>query len=142
MKLILIELDNDNVIFKTEVEEMIYKTDINSFVENTGVTVQNVSFPIEGYYINLGEIGEEFICGNIMENFFIELKKNNVTNSLLIINFEGVDELSESFLKSYTKILLETTNKIITINMNIDLSNKFSNFVLTNIIEPEEDEDV
>lgn len=142
MKPILIELDNDNVIFKTEVEEMIYKTDINSFVENTGVTVQNVSFPIEGYYINLGEIGEEFICGNIMENFFIELKKNNVTNSLLIINFEDVEELSESFLKSYTKILLETTNKIITINMNTDLSNKFSNFVLTNIIEPEEDDDV
>lgn len=136
---IILTKENNKIIFKTEIEEMVYKTDINSFIEESGVTIKNISFPIEGYYINLGDISSKFICGNLMENFFIELKKNDVTNSLLVINFENVEELSESFFKSYTKILLETTNKIITINMNTELSNSFSNFILTNIIEPEED---
>jgi len=136
---ILLDKKNNNIIFKTEIEDMVYKTDINSFIEESGVTIQNISFPIEGYYVNLGDISKKFICGNIMENFFIELKKNDVVNSLLVINFDGVTELSESFFKSYTKILLETSNKIITINMNTELSNSFANFILTNIQEPEDE---
>lgn len=137
MKPIVIKRNKNNIIFKVGVEDMVYKTDINSFVEETGVTIQNVNFPIEGYYIRLSEIGKTFICGNIIENLFIELKKNEVENSLLVLDFDGVEELSDNFFKGYTKILLQTSNKVITINMNTGLSNGFSSFILSNIIEVE-----
>ena len=123
---------------------MVYKTDINSFVENTGITIQNISFPIKGYYINLSEISTTFVCGNILENIFYELQKDNIENSLIIMNFDDVEELSENFVKEYTKILLQTSNKIITINMNTELSNQFSFFILSNIkdINEEDEEEV
>lgn len=138
MKPVLIDIDKYNIIFKIGVEEMIYKTDINSFVEESGVTIQNISFPIEGYYIELADISTSFICGNIIENLFLELEKNEVTNSLLVIDFNKVEELSENFFKEYTKALLSTSNKIITINMSTGLSNDFSSFIKDSIKEVEE----
>ena len=121
---------------------MVYKTDINSFVAETGMTVNNVSFPIKGIYINLSEIGKNFVCGNIMENLFLKLKRNGIEDELLIVDFNDIEELSESFYQSYTKVLLETSNKIITINMNTRLSNEFASFIKKSIIQKtEEDEE-
>lgn len=134
---IILEKDNCNIFFTAGVEKMVYKTDINSFVENTGVTVQNVTFPVPGYYIKLSNISENFICGNIIENLFMELRKNDIKNSLIVLDFDGVKELSNNFLINYTKILLETSNKIITINMSTALSNEFGSFVLSNLEEVE-----
>lgn len=133
---ILINKDECEIIFTVGVEKMVYKTDINSFVAETGMTIQNISFPIEGIYINLIEVGKNFVCGNIMENLFMELKRNDIDNALIVVDFDGIEELSESFYKSYTKVLLETSNKIITINMNTKLSNGFANFIRKNIIVP------
>lgn len=142
MKPILITKNKNNIIFTAGVEEMVYKTDINSFVENTGITIQNISFPLYGYYVRLSDFSTTFVCGNILENLFIELKKNDIENSLIVVDFKGVEELSNSFYQSYTKILLETSNKIITINMNTGLSNEFSSFIISNILEkPEEEEE-
>lgn len=139
MKTNILDEKNSNIIFKAEIEEMVYKTDINSFVTESGVTIQNVSFPIKkAYYINLSNISKTLICGNIIENLFLELQKNNVENSLLVVDFNGVKELSKSFYEGYTKVLLQTSNKIITINMDTQLSNEFSAFVLSNIQEVEE----
>ena len=139
---ILINKDEYEIIFTVGVEKMVYKTDINSFVAETGMTVNNVSFPIKGIYINLSEIGKNFVCGNIMENLFLKLKRNGIEDELLIVDFNDIEELSESFYQSYTKVLLETSNKIITINMNTRLSNEFASFIKKSIIQKtEEDEE-
>lgn len=119
---------------------VVYKTDVNSFESDSGLTINNVDFgnELKGYYINLREISDTFICGNIIDTLAIGIKLE-YDNSLLIFDFDGVEEVGNSFLESYTKFLLETSNKIITINMNISVSNSFSSFIKTNIQDTEEE---
>ena len=59
-------------------------------------------------------------------------------NANIVIDFKNVEELSENFYKSYTKILLNTSNKIISINLNTRLTNDYGNFIKRNIVEVEE----
>ena len=141
MKPLLVIKNKNNIIFKAGVEEMVYKTDINSFVEESGLTIQNIAFPIEGYYVKVVDLGDKVTCGNLIENAFIELQNEGVNNTLIVVDFIEVEQLSESALKSYTKILLQSSNKIITINMNTSMSNGFSSFILQNIIPPIETEE-
>ena len=133
MKSTSIYINKKDIKMKFMVETMEY-IDVNSFVKDTGVTVRNVSFPIKGYFVRLKNLGDTFICGNILTNFFVELKKE-INDDLIIIDFDGVEEISENFLKNYTKILLESSNKIITINMNTSLSNDFARFIENSITE-------
>lgn len=141
MKSVVININKYNVIFKIGDDEMVYKTDVNKFVKESGLTIENVVFPIEveGFYIKLSAFSKTFSCGNVIENLFMEIKKNNMDNSLFVIDFDGVEEVTKNFYKIYTKILLETSNKIITINMDTNLSNEFSNFIIENIIDPNND---
>ena len=141
MKPLLIIKNKNNIIFQAGVEEMVYKTDINSFVEESGLTIQNINFPIEGYYVKVADLGDKVTCGNLIENAFIELQNEGVSNTLIVVDFIEVEQLSESAMKSYTKILLQSSNKIITINMDTSVSNGFSSFILQNIIPPIETEE-
>lgn len=141
MKPLLVIKNKNNIIFQAGVEEMVYKTDINSFVEESGLTIQNINFPIEGYYVKVADLGDKVTCGNLIENAFIELQNEGVNNTLIVVDFIEVEQLSESALKSYTKILLQSSNKIITINMDTSMSNGFSSFILQNIIPPIETEE-
>lgn len=141
MKPLLVIKNKNNIIFQAGVEEMVYKTDINSFVEESGLTIQNINFPIEGYYVKVADLGDKVTCGNLIENAFIELQNEGVSNTLIVVDFIEVEQLSESALKSYTKILLQSSNKIITINMDTSVSNGFSSFILQNIIPPIETEE-
>ena len=133
MKSTSIYINKKDIKMKFMVETMEY-IDVNSFVKDTGVTVKNISFPIKGHFIRLKNLGDTFVCGNILTNFFVELKKE-INNDLIIIDFDGVEEISENFLKNYTKILLESSNKIITINMNTALSNDFARFIENSVTE-------
>lgn len=131
-------IDSNNVEFRIGDGSVVYKTDINSFEENSGLTIHNIEFSsLTGYYLRLGDINTAFNCGNIINNLDIELKRNE-KNVLLIIDFDEVTEVSNSFFKTYTKFLLETSNKVITINMNTAISNTFSDFIQTNITEETE----
>lgn len=124
---------NDNYIEYRlqESDKVIYKNNINAFIEKDGVTVQNIEYPVPAYYVNLYSIyGKTLKCGNIINTFFAALK-SKVDNSLIIIDFEEVEEVSDSFCSQYYKHLLTTKNKIITINQNINVSNIFAEFVLT-----------
>ena len=141
MKPLLVIKNKNNIIFQAGVEEMVYKTDINSFVEESGLTIQNINFPIEGYYVKVADLGDKVTCGNLIENAFIELQNESINNTLIVVDFIEVEQLSESAMKSYTKILLQSSNKIITINMDTSVSNGFSSFILQNIIPPIETEE-
>lgn len=131
-------IDSNNVEFRIGDGSVVYKTDINSFEENSGLIIHNIEFSsLTGYYLRLGDINTAFNCGNIINNLDIELKRNE-KSILLIIDFDEVTEVSNSFFKTYTKFLLETSNKVITINMNTAISNTFSDFIQTNITEETE----
>lgn len=134
-------IKNNDIIFRTGDDKMVYKSDINSFVENSGVTIANLVFPITSskvYYLPLGQLGETFTCGNLFSNILLKFDKEEDKNRLIVIDFQDVAEVSEPFLKTYTKFLLESKDKIITINMNTAISNEFSSFVLSNINGVEE----
>lgn len=136
LKPTLIDVSQYNLTLTKGVNKLTYEEDINILKKNTGVTIQNISFPLleNVYKIPLKNIGKTLNCGNIIENFFIELKRNEIENVVLILDFDEVEELNESFYESYTKILLESSNKIISINMNTQLSNEFAAFINSKVI--------
>lgn len=137
-----LNINKNNVDIRIGDGTLVYSTDVNSFEENSGVVIRNVdlSANLEGYYIRLKDVSDTFVCGNIIDNLSL-VTERDYKNSLLIIDFNGVEEVTNSFFKSYTKFLLGTTNKIITINMSIDISNQFSSFINSlNIIEKEDEE--
>lgn len=131
-----VTIKNSDIIFRTGDDKVVYKSDINSFIENSGVTISNLVFPIKSskvYYLGLSSIGDTFSCGNLFSNILLELDRTEEKNRIIIIDFQDVNEVSASFLKTYTKFLLETKDKIITINMSTSISNEFGAFVLSNI---------
>ena len=128
-------IDKNEVKFIIGDGTVVYKTDVNSFEKNSGLTIHNIEFSdLRGYYIRLKDLSSTFSCGNVVDNLVLSIKKE-YDNILLVIDFNEVEEVSESFLKSYTKFLLETNNKVITINMNIAISNSFGSFITKSIME-------
>lgn len=137
-----IVINRDLIEIKIGDGTVVYKTDVNSFEAESGLTINNVDFgkKLKGYYINLGEVSDTFICGNIIDTLTLGMKLE-YDDTLIIFDFDGVEEVGTNFLEAYTKFLLETSNKIITINMNISISNSFSSFVKSNIIPIEEEDE-
>lgn len=135
-----ISIKNSDIIFRTGDDKVVYKSDINSFITDSGVTVKNIVFPIESskvYYLPLGSLNKTFVCGNLFSNIMLELERAEEKNRIVIIDFNDVEEVSSAFLSTYTKFLLETSDKVITINMNTSISNDFGSYVLSNINEEE-----
>ena len=125
-------IDSNNVKLRFEEDEEV-TTEINALVENSGVTLQNVEYPIPVYYLILKDnFGETLKCGNVINTFFTAIKEQ-IKNSIIVIDFEDIDEVSDNFCAQYCKYILNTNNKILTINQNINVSNIFANFILTNI---------
>lgn len=135
-----ISIKNSDIIFRTGDDKMVYKSNINSFIADSGVTIKNVVFPIKSskvYYLPLGSLNKTFVCGNLFSNIMLELERAEEKNRIVIIDFNDVEEVSSAFLSTYTKFLLETSDKVITINMNTSISNDFGSYVLSNINEEE-----
>lgn len=117
-------IGDDNIVFEEKQ---------NIFNTNTGLTIDNVHPQIPVYYVSIADFGEKLLCGNIIDNINIALLYNNIDNIILVIDFEGVLQINESFCEEYLKYLLETKNKVITINQNIEVSNAFASYVIDNI---------
>lgn len=117
-------LGDDNIVFDN-------KTNILN--ENTGLTVENPQPNIPVYYISLSDFGDNLLCGNIVDNIYGALIDNDLNNIILVIDFDGIKRINESFCEEYVKYLLTSKNKILTVNQNIEVSNAFSDYVLSNI---------
>lgn len=130
---IYIRQNNNYIEYRyMEDDELIHKTEINHFEEKDGVTIQNIEYPVPAYYVHLYTLfGKTLSCGNIINTFFAHLKAQK-DNILLIIDFDGVNEVSENFCAQYYKHLLTTKNKLITINKNTQVSNIFARFIVSN----------
>jgi len=134
-----VTVNQNDIIFTIGDGTVVYETDINAIELNSGITIKNIDFSsIKGYWIKLSVINKKLICGHILDNIAIAIKKQ-MDNSLVIIDFSEIEEVSENFLKSYTKFLLETSNKVITINMDATISNDFGNFIEKYIDEVEDE---
>lgn len=133
-KIISIKLigDNNYIDFQFDDGENMVG-EINEIIEESGITLENIEYPISAYYIHLeSNFGKTLKCGNIISTFFTALK-SRVNNSIIVVDFDNIEEVSENFCAQYYKYILNTNNKIITINQNIDVSNIVANFILLNI---------
>lgn len=125
-----IELVDNFIIFKYEgSDDIISKTKVNLFEENTGLTISNPDFNIPAYMIKLSNYGTSIMCGHIIDNIIGYLKNSDLENILLIVDFSDVIDISESFSEQYTKFLLSTKSKVISINQNTNINNVFSQYV-------------
>lgn len=139
---------NENYVFINYMGEnkMGYQVEKNKFELETGLTISNIELPIPAYLITLSayaasnefenglsaNLGTTLSCGNVIDNLFLSLK-SKIDNVVLIVDFDGITEVSENFCKQYLQYLLTTKNKVITINQNINVSNTFSSYILSNI---------
>lgn len=139
---------NENYVLISYIGEndMTIQVTKNKFEKETGITISNIEMPIPAYLISLsayaesnemensiqGNLGKTLSCGNVIDNLFLSLKLK-IDEVILIVDFDGITEVSENFCKQYLQYLLTTKNKVITINQNIDVSNIFGSYVLNNI---------
>ena len=69
------------------------------------------------------------MCGHIIDNIIGYLKNAELENIFLIIDFQDVVEISESFSEQYIKFLLSTKSKVISINQNTNINNAISQYI-------------
>lgn len=138
-----VSVNKNQIVFRTGDDKVVYETDVNTFLENTGITVKNVRIPFSSeriFYIPLVDLGETLNCGRSFENAIFELEREEYSG-LLIIDFSDITEVSQQFFKKYTQFLLETSNKVITINMNTEISTAFSLYISSNLLKKVEEEE-
>ncbi len=137
MKLIqpmTVELKDNLIIFSYQGDDSItYQTQANLFQENTGVTVENVTSGLPVYGIRLDQFGNSLTCGHIIDNAVGFLKNAELENIVLIIDFDGIVDISKSFCEQYFKFILGTKSKVISINQNTNITMAFSKYVLSMI---------
>lgn len=143
----IINFDNNYVYIRFEGDDTIeYTVERNKFEKETGLTISNISAPIPVYLISLSQYAvsadfdesivvtnkKELNCGDIVDNLFLALQ-TKIDNVILVVDFEGVDKISENFCKQYLQYLLTTKNKVISINQSTNVSNMFGYYVLQNV---------
>ena len=137
MKLIqpmTVELKDNLIIFSYQGDDNItYQTQANLFNENTGVTIDNVTNNLPAYGIKLNQYGDNLTCGHIIDNAIGFLKNAELENIVLIIDFDGILDISKSFCEQYFKFILNTKSKVISINQNTNINMAFSTYVLSMI---------
>ena len=130
IKSVNVELEDNFIIFKYQGDDnILYKTQLNVFEENTGLTIQNPGINIPAYILELNIFGAKIMCGHTIDNIVGYLKNSDLENILLIIDFNGVLEVSENFIEQYVKFLLSTKSKVISINQNTNINNTLSQYV-------------
>lgn len=127
-----VNINNIDIKIAADLDDLTQQ--VNSISPNTGITVNNVIFPIDGYKISINEISTNLECGKVIDNLYL-FTKQNLDESILVCDFTDVETVSENFCKSWTKLLLQTKCKIIPINMNPMVSKTLSLFVESNITE-------
>ena len=128
------ELKDNLIIFSYQGDDSItYQTQANLFQENTGVTVENVTSGFHVYGIRLDQFGNNLTCGHIIDNAVGFLKNAELENIVLIIDFDGIIDISKSFCEQYFKFILGTKSKVISINQNTNITMAFSKYVLSMI---------
>lgn len=130
-------LGDDNLVFETRK---------NVFKENTAITIENPQPQFPVYYFTLIDAGEHLLCGNIIDTLFSALLNRDIDNVILVLDFDGVLEVNESFCEDYFKNLLMTKNKVIPIRQNKQVHEIFSKYIIDNskvlsLYEPEEEEE-
>lgn len=106
-----------------------YQTQPNQFLENTGLTVKNPTIDLPVYGVELKEWGTSLLCGHIIDNMNGRLLEKGLKNIILIVDFNGIVEISDSFCEQYFNFLLTTPSKIININMNTSINNAFVSYI-------------
>lgn len=125
-----VDLKDNFILFRHQGDDsIIYQTKRNIFEEETGLTISNPDIGIPAYVISLARYGSSIRCGHIMDNILGYLKNSNLENILLIIDFDGVIEVSGNFVEQYVKFILSTKSKTISINQNTNINNAISQYV-------------
>ena len=122
---------SDNLIIFRYIgdDDIVYQTQKNQFIKNSGLTIKNPSEDIPVYLFPLNQWGSSLICGNLIENLNARLKQLELENIILIMDFDGIKEISENFCEQYFKFLLTTVSKVININQNTSINNTFVNYI-------------
>lgn len=125
-----VDLKNNVINFRYIGDDtIIYQTQPNQFLTETGLTIKNPTIDIPAYGIELNAWGESLLCGHIVDNINGRLLEAGLNNIILIVDFNGIVEISESFCEQYFNFMLTTPSKIININMNTSINKAFVSYI-------------
>jgi hypothetical protein len=105
-----------------------------NYVVYTGAVFEDIEFPMEKSYVYIIQDKgfRDLVCGNRVDFIFHEL--NQLTDyDIIIIDFTGIENMSEVFCKKYLRYKLSSTYKIFEINQSVSVSKVFSEQILRNL---------
>ena len=81
---------------------------------------------VEAYYFKINDLGvTSLICPNFIQKIK-ELLDVEIDKAVILIDFDGIDEISAQFAEDYIEFMITEKHKILSINTNISVQNQLN----------------
>lgn len=115
--------------------DSMYETKKNKILEDA----YRLSEPdeVEAYYFKINDLGvTSLICPNFIQKIK-ELLDVEIDKAVILIDFDGIEEISAQFAEDYIEFIITEKHKILSINKNISVQNQL-NYAIINYFTYEE----
>ena len=115
--------------------DSMYETKKNKILEDA----YRLSEPdeVEAYYFKINNLGvTSLVCPNFIQKIK-ELLDVEIDKAVILIDFDGIEEISAQFAEDYIEFMITEKHKILSINKNISVQNQL-NYAIINYFTYEE----
>ena len=115
--------------------DSMYETKKNKILEDA----YRLSEPdeVEDYYFKINDLGvTSLVCPNFIQKIK-ELLDVEIDKAVILIDFDGIEEISAQFAEDYIEFIITEKHKILSINKNISVQNQL-NYAIINYFTYEE----
>ena len=115
--------------------DSMYETKKNKILEDA----YRLSEPdeVEAYYFKINDLGvTSLVCPNFIQKIK-ELLDVEIDKAVILIDFDGIEEVSAQFAEDYIEFIITEKHKILSINKNISVQNQL-NYAIINYFTYEE----
>lgn len=108
--------------------DSMYETKKNKILEDA----YRLSEPenVEAYYFKISDLGvTSLICPNFIQKIK-ELLDTEINTAVILIDFDGIEEISAQFAEDYIEFIITEKHKIFSINKNISVQNQLNYAIL------------
>lgn len=115
--------------------DSMYETKKNKILEDA----YRLSEPdeVEAYYFKINDLGvTSLVCPNFIQKIK-ELLDVEIDKAVILIDFDGIEEISAQFAEDYIEFIITEKHKILSINKNISVQNQL-NYAIINYFTYEE----
>ena len=115
--------------------DSMYETKKNKILEDA----YRLSEPdeVEAYYFKINDLGvTSLVCPNFIQKIK-ELLDVEIDKAVILIDFDGIEEISAQFAEDYIEFIITEKHKILSINKNISVQNQLNYSIINYFIYEE-----